>query len=118
MATKLWPTLMLVPALAYALTAEERALQLNEEMDWMLKAAPKAQVYGSPEFAGQTRRGARNGLAPTQMQGVENVEDRFFSDEVRFQAAASDRINETQAIEDDFETDYRVDGRVPKSSKR
>ena len=51
-----------------------------------MQAAPKPKVWSAGNLPS---RDQRSGPAPSQMQGVENLEERFFSDEVNFQAARS-----------------------------
>ncbi len=102
--------LLVAPAFA-AMTPEERALILNEEMDFLLKAAPQARVWSRPDNIPSTT--PRSGPAPSQVPGVENLEDRFFSDEVSFQAAAS---TDPAAQEEDAQerpAAKRVDGTLP-----
>jgi hypothetical protein len=98
-------------------TPEERALILNEEMDFLLKSAPQVRVYAAPSNAAAPARGS--GLSPSQMPaGVESLEDNYFSDEVRFQAAAADTINpsEDSAPAPEEDMSYLMDGGVPKTA--
>ena len=72
-----------------AFDSDEIAYLLNLEMEGLMKAAPKPRVWASGSLPS---RNQRSGPAPTQMDGVENLEQRFFSDEVNFQAARSVEI--------------------------
>ena len=121
MAIRPWSILVLLPLSALAqTTAAEQAVILNEEMAFLMDSAPKARVYAAPDAsANPDFRQRRNGPAPTQMPGVERAEDRYFSDEVTFQAAASDRItpeeDEANAYDEEAAEDgYRMDGTLPK----
>lgn len=100
-------------------TPEERALILNEEMDFLLKSAPQVEVYTAPSNAVAPTR--RSGQAPSQMpEGVESAEDNYFSDEVRFQAAAADTITPTDdnlPPVDEEDMSYLMDGGVPKTAR-
>ncbi len=64
----------------------EMAYLLNLEMESLMQTASKPKVWSSGRLP---PRDQRSGPAPTQMEGVENLEERFFSDEVSFQAARS-----------------------------
>jgi hypothetical protein len=95
---------------------EERALLLNQEMDFLLKAAPQVRVHGAPTAKATA---ISSGLAPSQMPvGIESsAEDNYFTDQVRFQAAASDKITGDQDAplpEDDEALGFPIDGKAPK----
>lgn len=122
MAMRSFLAFLLFPLSVWAQSSTaERALILNEEMDYLLKAAPKVQVWSEPEAnAAPDFRRRRNGVAPSQMPGVENTEERYFSDEVTLKAAASDRINEEPEEGSEYDEEarddgYRVDGTVPRN---
>ena len=70
----------------FAYESDEIAYLLNQEMENLIKAAPKAKVWASGSLPSLDQR---SGPSPTQMEGIENLEQRFFSDEVSFQAARS-----------------------------
>ncbi len=99
--------LLLVAPQALAQSQTERALQLNEEMEFLLGSAGKPRIWRDGTLP---PRAQRSGPAPSQMEGVDNLEKRFFSDEVSFQAARAERSNDESSSD---EQDYRVDGSVP-----
>lgn len=114
-------SIIVFPTVLMAQTsASEQALILNDEMNYLLNSATSARVYSAPDTtAAPDNRLRRNGPAPSQMPGVERLEDRYFSDEVSVQAAASDRITpeaqESSAYDEEAREDgYRVDGTMPK----
>jgi hypothetical protein len=78
--------LAIISTQLFAFDSDEIAYLLNQEMEGLMKAAPKPKVWASGSLPS---RNQRSGPAPTQMDGVENLEQRFFSDEVNFQAARS-----------------------------
>lgn len=113
---------LLFPLSLLAQSNAEQAIMLNEEMNQLMKSATDVKVWAAPGTS--SRSGIqRNGVAPSQMKGVENLEDRYFSDDVTFQAAASDRINEedpyadSELEEDKPLSDYRLDGTAPKKRR-
>lgn len=120
MAMRPWPLLLLLPLSTLAETSAEQALILNEEMAYLMQMAPKAQVFAAPD-AGPSGRPRRSGQAPSQMDGVDRSEERIFSDEVSFQAAASDTItpeqDESRDYDEEAAEDYRVDGTAPRRSR-
>ena len=101
-----WLFILVIIPTVFASTKEERALQLNEEMEFLMGAAGKPVIWADGSLPAPSER---SGPAPTQMEGIENLENRFFQDEVKFQAAqaldTSENAEETK--------DYRVDGTVP-----
>ena len=101
--------IMLIIPTVLASTTQERALQLNEEMEFLMSVANKPRIWGEGSLP---NRSERSGPAPTQMEGIENLEDRFFQDEVKFQAAQALDTTEDES-EDETVRDYRVDGTVP-----
>jgi hypothetical protein len=108
--------LLLLSTPLLADSPEERALQLNEEMEYLMGVAAKPKVWSSGNLPPRSRR---SGPAPSQMEGIENIEDRFFTDEVNLKAAkaaeTTDREVESTDL-DEEEADYRVDGSVPKKA--
>ncbi len=74
--------------------SNEIAYLLNLEMDGLMQSAAKPKVWSAGKLP---PRDQRSGPAPSQMQGIENLEERFFSDEVSFQAARSMDVNEEEA---------------------
>lgn len=104
MAMKPLVLLALLPLTSLAqMSSAERAMILNQEMDFLMQAAPKAETYAAPSASATPDfRQRRNGIAPSQMPGVERAEDRYFSDEVTFKAAAADRISDDQENENDM----------------
>lgn len=66
--------------------SNEIAYLLNLEMESLMEVAAKPKVWSAGKLP---PRDQRSGPAPSQMQGVENLEERFFSDEVNFQSARS-----------------------------
>lgn len=78
--------LAIISTQVFAFDSDEIAYLLNLEMEGLMKAAPKPKVWASGSLPSLDQR---SGPAPTQMEGVENLEQRFFSDEVTFQAARS-----------------------------
>ena len=78
----------------FAFDSDEIAYLLNQEMESLMKAAPKPKVWASGSMPS---RNQRSGPAPTQMEGVENLEEKFFSDEVNFQAARSLEVQPEEA---------------------
>ena len=123
MATKRFIGLAMLSLRVFADTSAENAMILNEEMEYLLKVADQAQVYAEPG-AGPSRalNDRSNGIAPTQMRDIERAEDRYFSDEVSFQAAASEQTSPTEDTdfvdEDSGDDDFRMDGRPPKRRAR
>jgi|GEM_PF-6704363 len=103
-----WLFIMLIIPTVLASTTQERALQLNEEMEFLMSVANKPRIWGEGSLPS---RSERSGPAPTQMEGIENLEDRFFQDEVKFQAAQA--LDTTEDAEEES-NDYRVDGTVPR----
>lgn len=102
-----WLLILLIIPAVHASTKEERALQLNEEMEFMMSVANKPVIWADGSLPPTSER---SGPAPTQMEGIENLENRFFQDEVKFQAAqALEPSTETEAPD----ADYRIDGTVP-----
>ena len=109
-------TVLLLAACAWANTQEERALQLNEEMDFLMSVAAKPKVWSSGNLP---PRAKRSGPAPSQMEGIENVEDRYFTDEVNFKAAQAvepKQVEDKEPTFEEAEDSYRVDGTVPKTN--
>lgn len=104
-----WLLILLILPTVFASTKEERALQLNEEMEFLLGAASKPVIWADGSLPAASER---SGPAPTQMEGIENLENRFFQDEVKFQAA---QALETPEETDSETKDYRVDGTLPKA---
>lgn len=87
--------LAIISTQLFAFDSDEIAYLLNQEMEGLMKAAPKPKVWASGSLPS---RNQRSGPAPTQMDGVLNLEERFFSDEVNFQAAkALDAEDDTGA---------------------
>lgn len=116
MATRCGLILLLLSFGALADTAEERALMLNQEMDFLMSVAAKPRVWGKGSLPAQDKR---SGPAPTQMKGIENLEERYFSDEVSLQAAQAQRdaSPEEDETQDVIDTE-RVDGTPPKTLRR
>lgn len=114
---------ILFPTHALAMSEAEEAIMLNEEMAQLMKSSTKVKIWAAPGSSARSQLdGPRNGLAPSQMKGVDDIEDRYFKDEVSFQAAASDRINEdlyedSSLNEEEPTSDYRMDGTVPKKRR-
>lgn len=119
MATWHWPILLVLALPALADTTEERALELNQELEFMMGVAAKPRVWGKGSLP---PRDKRSGPAPTQMpKGIENLEERYFSDEVSFQAAQAERTDaELEASVDEplAAESERVDGMPPKALRR
>jgi hypothetical protein len=78
--------LISLPLLSTASSTEERAFLLNQEMEYLMSTASTPKVWGKGSLL---PRNQRSGPAPSQIEGIENLEERFFSDEVRFQSARS-----------------------------
>lgn len=104
--------LILVSPAVLAQSREERALQLNEEMEFLMGNAAKPHIWRDGSLPA---RSLRSGPAPSQLEGIENLEDRFFRDEVSFQAARSEAPAEEEPTFEEAERAYRVDGSVPKT---
>ena len=124
MATKLLIGLVLLPVSVWAQSSSaERAAILNEEMNFLMNSARQVQVYAAPDASSTLdMRQRRNGIAPSQMPGVERTENRYFSDEVNFQAAASDRISDepeegSEYDQEAAEDGFTMDGTRPKRSR-
>ncbi len=112
------PLLLLytLPTLAQDLGADERALQLAQELEYLRAEAPKARVWGENRRLDLARQ---SGPAPTQMPaGIEKIEDRYFRDEVRFQDARAEALGEDSEYVEERESTDRVDGSVPKALRR
>ena len=107
-----WLLILLIIPTVSASTKEERALQLNEEMEFLLGDAGKPVIWSDGSLPAASER---SGPAPTQMEGVENLENRFFQDEVKFQAAQALGPAVDEDAAEDERADYRVDGTVPKA---
>jgi len=109
-------TLLFVSSSLLASSQEERAIELNEEMDFLMSVAAKPRVWSHGSLPPRSRR---SGPAPSQMEGVEDIEERYFSDEVNFRAARAQSTKveeEKEPTFQDVEDSYRVDGTVPKSN--
>ena len=109
----IWPLVfMLSSSTLLAQSREERALRLNEEMEFLLGVASKPHIWRSSELPSRLER---SGPAPTQMEGVENLEQRFFRDEVNFQAARAEAVDDPEPSFEEAEKAYRLDGSVPRT---
>ncbi|MFP5458251.1 MAG: hypothetical protein ACLGG7_05910 [Bacteriovoracia bacterium] len=116
MATRCGLILLLLSIGALADTAEERALELNQEMEFLMSVAAKPRVWGKGSLPARDKR---SGPAPTQMKGIENLEERYFSDEVSLQAAQAQRDATLEGEEIiDVPDSERVDGTPPKTLRR
>ncbi len=107
-----WLLIMSIIPTVLASTTHERALQLNEEMEYLMSVANKPRIWGEGSLP---NRSERSGPAPTQMEGIENLENRFFQDEVKFQAAQALEPAVDEESSEDEAADYRVDGTVPQA---
>jgi hypothetical protein len=116
----MWPVILSVflSGAALADSTEERAMELNEELEFMMSAAPKPRVWSKGSLPPVDKR---SGPAPSQVPGVENLEERFFSDEVNYQAAraVAPQENTDEELESaEFESTERIDGSAPRGLKR
>lgn len=94
-------------------TMDERALILNNEMEFLMESA--SHPRGGQASQETVLSGPATGLTPGQMQGVENLEERYFSDEVAVKASAVQPDDEEDEPEDTTDNrGLRVDGTVPR----
>ncbi|MBY0515853.1 MAG: hypothetical protein K2P81_03015 [Bacteriovoracaceae bacterium] len=95
-----------------AASSEERALQLNEEMDYLMSVAKKPKVWSQGNLP---PRAERSGPREIEIPGIENLENKYFTDDVSFQAAKSEELKQyDEPTEEEAKKSYRVDGTVPK----
>jgi hypothetical protein len=87
--------LVLLSSYLEASTREERAFLLNQEMEALLQAAAKPKIWRDGSLPPVDQR---SGPSPSQIPQMENLEERFFSDNVRFQSARAMTSEEDSEI--------------------
>jgi hypothetical protein len=76
----------------YAMTAQERAIILNQELEFLMQEAPKPQIWARGNLPSMENR---SGPTESMLPGVEDIEKRFFKDQVRMQSARSLDVEES-----------------------
>jgi hypothetical protein len=92
-----------------AQSVEEEAMILNQELEFLQNKATSPKVWGAS--SPRTRSGPAKGSMP----GVENLEERFFSDDVTLRTARSEAIErEEKPVKPRPKMRARADGTVVK----